>query len=127
MALVHLNLNSKYLSGNTDVNIILPDLPRDEEPKVFYGAKKKYPVLWLLHGTFGDYTDWLRKTNIELYAEEKNLIVVNGENEKLILSARGIEGVGLVETSNIAVYDLLHFDNLIVSKEDIKTIEEALQ
>ena len=54
MALVHLNLNSKYLSGNTDVNIILPDLPRGEEPKTFYGAKKKYPVLWLLHGTFGD-------------------------------------------------------------------------
>ena len=76
MALVHLNLNSKYLSGNTDVNITLPDLPRGEEPKTFYGAKKKYPVLWLLHGTFGDYTDWLRKTNIELYAEEKNLIVV---------------------------------------------------
>lgn len=58
---------------------------------------------------------------------KKNLIVVDGENEKLILSARGIEGVGLVEYDNIAVYDLLHFDNLIVSKEDIKKIEEALQ
>ena len=76
MALVHLNLNSRYLSGNTDVNIILPELPRGEVPKDFYRAERKYPVLWLLHGTFGDYTDWLRKTNVELYAEEKNLIVV---------------------------------------------------
>jgi putative tributyrin esterase len=33
-------------------------------------------VLWLLHGTFGDHTDWLRKSNIELYACEKQLIVV---------------------------------------------------
>ena len=58
---------------------------------------------------------------------KKNLIVVDGENEKLILSARGIENVGLVEYDNIAVYDVLHFDNLIVAKEDIKKIEEALQ
>lgn len=76
MALVHLNFQSKYLSGNTDVNIILPDLPRGGSPKRFYTPEKKYPVLWLLHGTFGDYTDWLRKTNIELYAAEKNLVVV---------------------------------------------------
>lgn len=76
MALVHLNFQSKYLSGNTDVNILLPDLPRAQEPGAFYGNGEKFPVLWLLHGTFGDYTDWLRKSNIELYACEKNLIVV---------------------------------------------------
>ena len=58
---------------------------------------------------------------------KKNLIVVNGETDKLILSARGIEGVGLVECDNIAFYDVLHFDNLIVSKDDVKKIEEALQ
>ncbi len=33
-------------------------------------------MLWLLHGTFGDHTDWLRKSSIELYACEKDLIVV---------------------------------------------------
>lgn len=76
MALVHLNFNSKCLSGSTDVNIILPDCARSQDPAAFYGSRKKYPVLWLLHGTFGDYSDWLRKTNVELYAEEKNLIVV---------------------------------------------------
>ncbi|MCR5348385.1 MAG: 50S ribosomal protein L4 [Bacilli bacterium] len=58
---------------------------------------------------------------------KKNLIVVDGENEKLILSARGIEGVGLVEAGNVAVYDVLHFDNLIIGKDDVKKIEEALQ
>lgn len=58
---------------------------------------------------------------------KKNLIVVDGGNEKLILSARGVENVGLVECDNIAVYDVLHFDNLIVAKDDVKKIEEALQ
>ena len=76
MALVHLNFQSKYLAGNTDVNLLLPDLPRTEEPGAFYASGKKFPVLWLLHGTFGDYTDWLRKSNVELYACEKDLIVV---------------------------------------------------
>ena len=76
MTLVHLNLNSKYLSGNTDVNILLPERPGKTAPAEFYGGGKKYPVLWLLHGTFGDYSDWLRKSNIERYAGEKDLIVV---------------------------------------------------
>ena len=58
---------------------------------------------------------------------KKNLIVVDGDDEKLILSARGIKNAGLVETDNIAVYDVLYFDNVIVSKEGIKKIEEALQ
>lgn len=76
MTLVHLNFNSKYLSGNTDVNILLPERPGRQDPEDFYTAGRKYPVLWLLHGTFGDYSDWLRKSNVELYAGEKNLIVV---------------------------------------------------
>ena len=76
MTLVHLNFNSKYLSGNTDVNILLPERAGNQDPADFYGTGKKYPVLWLLHGTFGDYSDWLRKSNVERYAEGKDLIVV---------------------------------------------------
>lgn len=76
MALVTLNFGSLYLNGNTAVSLILPDAPYDQEPKDFYQSGRRYPVLWLLHGTYGDHTDWLRKTNIELYASEMNLIVV---------------------------------------------------
>lgn len=76
MSLVHLNFQSHYLGNSTDVNIILPDKPMLETPADFYGSGKKYKTLYLLHGTFGDYTDWLRKSNIELYASERGLIVV---------------------------------------------------
>jgi putative tributyrin esterase len=76
MALLHLNFESQYLNNNTDVNIILPDKPRGVTPAQFYDRKRKYPVLWLLHGTFGDYTDWIRKSNIELYACERDVVVV---------------------------------------------------
>lgn len=76
MALVNLNFESKYLRCNNDVTIILPDKPRCSDPSDFYVPGKKYKTLYLLHGTFGDHTDWYRHTNIELYACEKDLIVV---------------------------------------------------
>ncbi len=76
MALIHLDFESQYMGSNQDVYIIMPDKPRTKTPKQFYGCGKKYKVLWLLHGTFGGYSDWIRKSNIELYACEKDLIVV---------------------------------------------------
>lgn len=76
MALMHLNFESEYLMNNHEISVILPDKPRGVTPAEFYGGSKKYKVLWLLHGTFGDHSDWIRKSNIELYACEKDLIVV---------------------------------------------------
>lgn len=76
MAYVQFDFQSEYLMGNTQVSIILPDKPWRTKSKDFYESGKKYKVLWLLHGTFGDHTDWIRKSNIELYACERDLIVV---------------------------------------------------
>lgn len=76
MAYMVFNFESQYLHGNTQIGIILPDKPRNVEPKDFYKREKKYKVLWLLHGSFGDYSDWVRKSNIELYACENDLVVV---------------------------------------------------
>lgn len=76
MALFHMSFESEFLGANTDVNVIMPDKPRTETSREFYTKSKKYKVLWLLHGTFGGYDDWIRKSNIETYACEKDLIVV---------------------------------------------------
>ena len=42
MALVNLNMNSRYLNGNTEVTIILPDRPWSDEPEMFYRSGRKY-------------------------------------------------------------------------------------
>ena len=76
MSLITMNFESQYLQGNTEISIVLPDRPRDREAKAFYNSGRKYKVLWLLHGTFGDHSDWVRKSSIELYACEKDLIAV---------------------------------------------------
>ena len=72
-------------------------------------------------------TKELAKAFSAIKAEGKVLLVVEGEEEKLILSARNIGNVGLTELGNISVYDALYFDNIVVSKDGIKKIEEALK
>lgn len=76
MSILTLNFESEYLRSNHEISVILPNKPRDIPAKNYYESSKKYKVLWLLHGTYGDHSDWLRRTNIELYACEKDLIVV---------------------------------------------------
>ena len=76
MSILTYTYESQYLNNNTQITVILPDKPRGITPTDFYRSEKKYKVLWLLHGTYGDHTDWVRRTNIEMYATEKNLVVV---------------------------------------------------
>ena len=76
MSILQFTFESECLNNNTQISVILPDKPRALTPEAFYGNGRKYKVLWLLHGTFGDHTDWVRKTNIEMYAVERNLVVV---------------------------------------------------
>jgi len=76
MSLLSFNFESYYLKGNTNVSIVLPDRPREQDPGSYYASGAKYEVLWLLHGTYGDNMDWIRKSMVELYAREKDLILV---------------------------------------------------
>ena len=76
MSILTYNYESQLLNGNHQITVILPDKPRNTTPADFYRSGHRYKVLWLLHGTFGDHTDWVRKTNIEMYATEKDLVVV---------------------------------------------------
>ncbi len=76
MSLLQFTFESQYLCNNTTVSVILPDRPHSVDAADFYSNGKKYRVLWLLHGTYGDHSDWVRKSMIEIYAREKNLICV---------------------------------------------------
>ena len=58
---------------------------------------------------------------------KKNLLVTDIENENVIASARNIESLVVTTADNISVYDVLYFDNIIVSKDGIHQIEEALK
>ncbi len=76
MSVLTMNFESDYLKSNHEISVILPNKPRGITAENYYPQNKKLKVLWLLHGTYGDHSDWLRRTNIELYACEKDLAVV---------------------------------------------------
>ena len=77
------NFISYSLNRSVTVNVILPTLTC---PEIFAGGKshevkKKYPVLYLLHGGINDYSSWERYTSIERYAEERRIAVVTFSSE----------------------------------------------
>lgn len=74
--LIHNNFRSWCLQTNTDVDIIIPDPPQNSVPGEYYKSGRKFPVLWLLHGTWGGYNDFVRRTNIDMYAKERGIMVV---------------------------------------------------
>ena len=80
MAFIHLNFFSKELKLNTDINIIIPTPTSDEYASKkdisYFQEGRRFQVLYLLHGTFGDYTEWCRQTSIERYAQKYKLAVV---------------------------------------------------
>ena len=79
MALFDIKLFSTSLLTNTDVRVVIPtpDEPFVPDSTPFYHKDKRYQVLYLLHGAFGDCTVWTRNTGIERYAQKYNLAVVS--------------------------------------------------
>lgn len=79
MALFDIKLFSTSLLTNTDVRVVVPtpDEPFHPDDTPYYQPGKKYQVLYLLHGAFGDCTVWTRNTGIERYAQKYNLVVVS--------------------------------------------------
>lgn len=59
-------------------------------------------------------------------ADRKALIVLEGENTNVELSARNIPGVKVVDSKRINVYDILNSDKMFVTEAAVKAIEEVL-
>lgn len=70
MIYVHCNFRSDAIKMMVDVSVLIPD-------DFMQGERgRKYPTLYLLHGFTGDHLSWMRGTNIEQYAQDRQLMVV---------------------------------------------------
>jgi len=56
---------------------------------------------------------------------EKALVVVADKNDNVRLSARNLEGIKTASVNTINVYDILKYDNLVMTQEAVKLIEEV--
>ena len=61
-----------------------------------------------------------------LKAEGKVLLVLKEADENIILSAQNIKNVVVTAVNNVSVYDLMYFDKVVMDKETVKLVEEAL-
>lgn len=80
MAFIQTHFFSTSLCFGTDLNVFIPT-PNVDELMVpggadYYHPGAKFQVLYLLHGGYGDYTDWMRLTSIERYAQAHKLAVI---------------------------------------------------
>lgn len=82
MALITASFMSKSLMRTVPVNIIMPTdkltFPGQPEP-----SNEPKKLLVLLHGIFGNYTDWVTGTRVQAFAEAHDLAVVmpSGDNK----------------------------------------------
>lgn len=90
MAKIQCNVISYTLQRTVDIDVILPSVTIPEsmfnKGKVHHDYLQKLPVLYLLHGFGNNHAQWCGYTNVELYAEERQIAVVmiSGENKKYI-------------------------------------------
>jgi large subunit ribosomal protein L4 len=68
----------------------------------------------------------MRKTLDALEASRTILLVDNSANKNLALSSRNLEGVKLVSSREVNVYDLLGHQHVLLSQEAAKKLSEAL-
>ncbi len=81
MAYIQMNFLSKTLMRQVPVNVILP-VDKLTFPGMPVREDKPYKTLYLLHGIFGNYTDWVCGSRIQRFAEENDLVIVmpSGDN-----------------------------------------------
>jgi len=75
MSFIQLDFYSRVLGFDCQLNVVLPE---EKQGVGFIPVPRKehHPVLYLLHGTSGDHTDWERWTSVERYAAMRGLAVV---------------------------------------------------
>ena len=80
MAIIEVNFISKCLMRSVTFNAIIP--VDKFGPQAENAEQKPLKTLYLLHGIFGNYTDWVNGTRIQAWAEANDLAVImpSGEN-----------------------------------------------
>ena len=84
MALLQCNFFSSCLNRTVPIQVVLPTDKRVFGPggAPALQAEKPFKTLYLLHGLFGNYSDWVSGTRVQAWAQDHDLAVVcpSGDN-----------------------------------------------
>ena len=57
----------------------------------------------------------------------KTLLVIDGENRNLELSARNVKDIKLLKTEGLNIYDIMKYKSIIFTQDAVRKVEGALQ
>lgn len=69
-----------------------------------------------------EFKEVLNKLNLD----QKVLLVLEAENDNTYLSARNLPNVKVIDDNNLNVLDLVNYDKVLITKQALSTVEEAL-
>ena len=72
-------------------------------------------------------TKYLKNMLSNLGLNGKTLFITSNDAENLYLASRNLNNVGVLLTSELNVYDMLHADTIVLDEEAVKQIEEVLK
>lgn len=90
MAKFTCNFISYTLKRTVDITVVIPTVTIPESMGLSesrkHTPKEKFPVLYLFHGMGNNHATWTGYTNVEMYAEERQIAVVNisAENKSYV-------------------------------------------
>lgn len=61
-----------------------------------------------------------------LNLDTKTLLILESSNDNVYLSGRNINNVKIIDDRNVNVLDLVDYDKVLITKEALSTVEEAL-
>ena len=81
MASMNCHYYSATLKSNISLNVVIPSPTGNEQivdksVQAQYGYESGLPVVYLLHGAYGDYSSWMRYSNVERYAQDRHCALV---------------------------------------------------
>lgn len=82
MAFLQMDFVSQVLGRNVHIKAILPTDKFDMEGKYLNTPETRFKTLYLLHGLWGNSTDWITFSRIRRFAEDNNIAVImpTGDN-----------------------------------------------
>ena len=58
---------------------------------------------------------------------DKTLVIVDGDNRNLTLSARNVKHVKVLQSEGLNIFDVMKFQNIVFTQDAVRKVEGALQ
>ena len=110
-----------------DYSYVLPKKVKKAALRVALSDKLNEKKLWVLRGH--DLSQIKTKPIVDILKKfefTQALIITKASDEILEKSARNIQGVKVLRSEGLNVYDILRYDNLVLLESAVSGIEEAL-